>query len=220
MLYVNHGAASLQSIVVLSNIPLSEVERKISSFAALPNGWDYGRGGPISQAVLDSAFEWNRFFRQHGFSETDAFPGGDGEVVITAGYGDHDIELIVEPDGKISVAYDRGGKHQLYRADLASIEATWVVTNLMGQIWNASGYFIPINSTNVEKNLSSQHSVIQKKMGAYQLLGWNVLTSPDYQYANTLANFGAEPQEPEYLESSEFLPFFGSLNRPYSLSMK
>jgi len=220
MQFVNDYAVSFQSIVGLSTNTQSEVERKISSFAALLDGWDYGRGGPISQATLDSAFEWNRFFRQRGFLQTDAFPGGDREVVITAGFGDHDIELIVEPDGKISVAYDRAGQHELYRANLAPIEATWVVTNLMGQICSASGFFIPINSTNAAKNLSNQLSVIQSQMGDYRLSAWNVFNNLKPLSASTWANSGVELQEPEYPESLAFPPFFGSLNRPYSLSTR
>ena len=212
--------AQSQGIVTLTINTSSEIERKISSFAALARGWDYGRGGPISQDVLDCAFEWNRFFRKRGFLETDAFPGGDGEVVIAAGCGVHDIEIIIEPDEKISIAYDCGGQHKLYQPNLAPIEATWVVTNLIGQICSASGFFTPINLTSAAKNLSSQHSVTQKTMVASQSLAWSVSTGLELPYANTFPHSGEAPQEPEYPELSGFRLFFGNLNPPYFLATR
>ena len=71
---------------------VDSTEEKIRSFSRLPHGWDYGRGGPIPERTLRAARAWNSFLNQVGLRDTDAFPGGAGEVVVAAGSGDHYIE--------------------------------------------------------------------------------------------------------------------------------
>ena len=207
--FMDYVGPTPQIVSITVNVSM-DTERKISSFAALPRGWDYGSGGPIAQSTLETAFEWNSFLRGRGFLETDAFPGGAGEVVIAAGYGDHYLEIIVEPDGKISVAYDRNGKQELYLPNMAYAEAKWTISSIVGQIWSLSGYYIPTSSTNVQKNSLDWPSEIRKKTGASQSWGWNVLKSPEPQSAltsgDTMSGFPA---------SSAVLPSFESSNQPY-----
>lgn len=216
MLYVEKGylahAGQLPDVVSITLNTPTETEKKISSFATLHNGWDYGRGGPISQVTLDAAFEWNRFLRAHGFLETDAFPGSDGEVVLAAGYGDHYLEIIIEPDGKISVAYDYQGKQELYRPNMTPPEATGVILQLVGQIWNISAYFTPISSTSALKSSSDPRFAIRSQMGAYLSSKWIVLNNLEHQSAPTSDNTSWD-----FEELWEIRPYSGSLNQPYFL---
>jgi hypothetical protein len=127
-------------------------EQTISSFAGLPPGWDYGSGGPIETSVIEAAIEWSRFFGLQGF-RTDAFPGGEGEISVSASIADHYLEVIVEADLTISVAYDYQRKQVFYHLRKTDKEARAIVNDIMGQmsvvgqIWNASISLILENIT-------------------------------------------------------------------------
>jgi hypothetical protein len=117
------------------------VEDKIESFANLPQGWDYGAGGPIPKKTRDAALEWNNLLKFHGFGDTDAFAGGSREIVIALTSGDHYLEVIVEPDDSVSVAYDYQRKQMFYRPKLSDLEAQLAIQEVVRRIWSASGYF-------------------------------------------------------------------------------
>src|ERR1700733_1572587 len=57
---------------------------KIISFSNLPEGWDYGNGGPISDRTIITALEWNIILIVHGFSNINASPGSGGEIVVAS----------------------------------------------------------------------------------------------------------------------------------------
>jgi hypothetical protein len=124
----------------------STTEDKISSFANLPRGWDYGAGGPIPERTRRIALAWNEFLQINGMLDTDAFAGGAGEIVIAAGLGDHYLEVIVEPDNSISVAYDFKGKQVFYRLKMPVLEASNAVLEVVGRIWNVFDYYTRINT--------------------------------------------------------------------------
>jgi hypothetical protein len=214
MLYLNVepyiGTAPYISSIVMNLA--QEAEQKISSFAALPQGWDYGKGGPIPQETLDAAFEWSRYLRARGFWDTDAFPGSDGEIAVAAELGDHYLEIIVEPDGNVSIAYDRKGKQQLYLPNMSTAEARWAVSQMVGLIWSASGYYTQPSSTNVQKNSVDQLSATQKLTGIFPLSGSNVLNNPVPRSAPTSKNTTWE-----FPESLMIRPSSGNLNRAFSL---
>ena len=190
----------------------SEVEKKISSFANLPIGWDYGSGGPIPEDAIETALAWNRFMQSRGLLETDAFPGGDGEVVIAAGYGDHYFEIIVEPDFTISLAYDCANKQMLYRSKLGSADAQREFLELMGQInpWNTFAYSTPANSIGSGTGLLAQHSGTLQPTDIYPSSGLTVFTVPTLQFAPTSDNITNNTQG-----LSANRPFFGDLNPTY-----
>lgn len=181
-------------------------EEKIRSFANLPNGWDYGQGGPIPQHTRELALAWNRIL-QTQLGETDAFPGGEGEIVIATGDDPHYLELIIEPDNSVSLAYDFQGKQAFYRPNMSAIEAVQAIIELTGQICGVSGYYTQTNTIRNEGNLHGQRFATQRTMGVYPLSGWNVSATEENLHATTSETFIKDS-----LESSESLPFFGSLN--------
>ena len=138
---------------VASSTFLGDTEEKIKSFAGLPRGWDYGHGGPIPERTLRAARAWNILLQSIGFSGTDAFPGGANEVVVAADSGDHYLEVIVEPDGTISIAYDYQHKQKLYKSHLSEDAAEEIVRALARGLWSASDYFTLISTT--QNNVSS-----------------------------------------------------------------
>src|SRR5437870_2555161 len=74
------------------------IETKIETFSKLPAGWHYGEGVAPSRRAINAATAWNRILRALGFQHTDAFSGIAGEILVTAYHGDHQIEVVVEPD--------------------------------------------------------------------------------------------------------------------------
>jgi hypothetical protein len=94
-------------------IPLSGPSRtalKIDSFSALSVGWHYGRGGPISHLVISTAKELYYFLLLVGFTETDAFAGADGEILLTGYHEGHYIAIMIEPCGVVSVTHEHAGE--------------------------------------------------------------------------------------------------------------
>jgi hypothetical protein len=90
---------------------------KLERFRALKPGWHYGRGGPISDSVLERATDLFYFLIMIGFTRTDAFAGPEGEALITAYYGHHYISITIEPTLRMSLA------HELNAAECCEIEA-------------------------------------------------------------------------------------------------
>jgi hypothetical protein len=83
---------------------------KIDSFASLPVGWDYGDGVPASVNTVSLARGIFYELTQLGFTRTEAFPGTDGGIQVTAYEGDSQyIIVIVKPSGKISLTHKING---------------------------------------------------------------------------------------------------------------
>lgn len=117
-----------------------DTEEKINSFTALPDGWDYGSGGPLPQETANLAVLWNNFLRfvSTGLLATNAGPGSDGEIAIGASLGDHYIGVIIEPDHTVSVMYDVDHTPKFYRPRLSNAAAQQAVYDAWGQIVGGS----------------------------------------------------------------------------------
>lgn len=89
----------------------TKTEKKLRSFANLPAGWHYGRGGPIGHLALSTAEEVYWQLLMVGLTRTDAFPGVDGEVVIAAYQGEtgkpnHYVAVEISADGVLSLTHE------------------------------------------------------------------------------------------------------------------
>ncbi len=181
---------------------------KINSLALLPDGWDYGSGGPISDSVRISALEWNQFLNWSGFWSTDAFPGGDGEVVLATSFGPHYVEVIVEPDSSVSVAYDRYGKQVLYDLRLRSEKARSVIKSIVEQIWNASILSTQKNST--PRITGGQGRRLETIKGRYLLLNAIASQTPDQESVSISRVITSSGQELWGIH-----PYIGNLTQIY-----
>lgn len=61
----------------------SITELKILEFRDLNNGWAYGNGVKFSDSVIKDAIKIHNLIADYGFLETGAFPGENGEILIT-----------------------------------------------------------------------------------------------------------------------------------------
>jgi hypothetical protein len=80
---------------------------KILSFCHLPSGWNYGRGKPASVKTALDAMNFVNLFYVKGVRETDAFPGPNGEIAVTAYAQDYYLNVGIESDGRIEVSFER-----------------------------------------------------------------------------------------------------------------
>lgn len=85
---------------------------KISSFLSLEDGWNYGEGVAPTASKASEAAGLVRLLEGLGLSETNAFPGMDGEILIRAYHHDHVLSFTLETDGTISMSHLVRGEHQ------------------------------------------------------------------------------------------------------------
>jgi hypothetical protein len=111
-----------------------QTERKIRSFAQLPQGWHYGAGGPIAGEIIHIACQYLWHLMMLGFVETDAFPGVDGEVMVTAYRGKHCIELTVELDRSFAVAHQFDGEDRFHEVGLSGVQACAALEHIAREV--------------------------------------------------------------------------------------
>lgn len=80
------------------NIDISNknnTQKKIKSFFNLSPGWNYGEGKEIDFDIISLAVNLHNTILYYGFTETDAFPGLDGEIRITIYHKDYYFEFTI-----------------------------------------------------------------------------------------------------------------------------
>lgn len=120
---------------------VSNTARKLAAFKNLSHGWNYGRGCPIRDDVYDHAKGLLLYINELGLSNTDVFPGSDGDVCITAYRFDHYLEVTVEVDSSISVSHEIGDNEDSFVENLSLADAKKALQRAVGKIWGLSDLF-------------------------------------------------------------------------------
>lgn len=124
---------------------------KIDSFASLPDGWDYGQGVPASANTVSRARDLYYELTQLGFTHTEAFPGTDGGIQLTAYEGDlQHIIVIVRPSGEISLTHRINGQRTgpsilVNDCNMEKLKAG--LREIAREIWNISVSSTPTSLT-------------------------------------------------------------------------
>ena len=113
---------------------IAQTEDKILGFRSLPSGWYFGEGVPPSEDTVRKAMELNRDMGRNGFNRTDAFPGSDGEICVTAYYGSIYLEFTLEFDGLITYALEQGDAEIEYKENLSFNDARSLIWSIWGEI--------------------------------------------------------------------------------------
>ncbi|MEZ4713750.1 MAG: hypothetical protein R3A44_41565 [Caldilineaceae bacterium] len=87
---------------------------KIQSFADFEAGWSFGEGVAFAQNALDKASQLAKTAHTLGFHETDAFPGLNGEVMVTVYQGNEYWEFTLQPTATITFVYERDDETVTY----------------------------------------------------------------------------------------------------------
>jgi hypothetical protein len=134
----------------------NETANEIMDFTRLPKGWHYGRGGPISKKVCAWALELNRHALAMRYHTTEAFPGVDGEVMVSAYIQNYTLDFTIYPDGHITFRCEIDDEDVDY-ADNLTLEVAKLKLTVLGYfIWNLFGSFI--QDTSVKKKATSNTS--------------------------------------------------------------
>ena len=115
-----------------------EVLEKIDSFLELEKGWHYGEGIAFSKETVSMA---KKFAEQAIWSvfDTDAFPGIDGEIMVTVYFEDHYLEFTIESSGEIEYVYEFKDEEIDESENLNFREAEEKLDKFCENIWHTSG---------------------------------------------------------------------------------
>lgn len=193
-LYTSHNQfLSMGRLSRLDSLAASagRLSQKIDSFRDLKVGWHYGSGAPSPERVIHDAHQWSEYLSGLGLIDVDAFAGDGGETLLSAMLGGHAVDLIVETDRTLSVAYDRDDKQIWYRSHVPAWTARSYVAFLAGEIWNSFAGSIAIDSTLGKTGLPVWRLGIHQTMVAFQFPSANAFmplgTHQAARFVNTLA---------------------------------
>ena len=149
--------------VRIYSIPLSRREcdaevvtrNKLISFLDLPAGWHFGTGRAPSRKLVKLLIDVNARAFDQGFPKSDAFPGINGNVMLTLYYQDHLIDLIVEEGMQIaSILYEKGDEEVLSQDDIGVALALNIIQQI-GQICLLSGPY----TKNITPSMNTESKV-------------------------------------------------------------
>lgn len=123
--------------------------RKLDGFSRLALGWHYGTGGPIDQAIINRGKNVTSLLLRAGFSWTDAFPGEDGTVLVTAYAGKDYIGIMVNHDD-YSLNHEVDREEALYVESLPVKELEARLKVIAEGIWTTSVSSTPPNLITIE----------------------------------------------------------------------
>ena len=116
----------------------NSTEAKILDFEDIDDGWHFGEGVVLSRRAIQEACLLHDTLLEHGFYETDAFPGLAGEIRVTAYWKDYYFEFTRERGGKWRYIEEVNGVEieNLERDNLNLSEAQMVVEEIAQRLWN------------------------------------------------------------------------------------
>ena len=101
------------------NRQVLSTEDKIRGFAARQPGWCYRGGDGFAANTIESAIQIEKNMREIGILETDAFPGPEGEIRVTAYCGADYYEFTVNPNLVVEYIHEQNAPRNRARATQA-----------------------------------------------------------------------------------------------------
>ncbi|MCB8880088.1 hypothetical protein ACELLULO517_07565 [Acidisoma cellulosilytica] len=130
---------------------MSNALAKIDGFLRLEKGWHYGSGVPVSRALVGRAKLLINLFHALGFPNVDAFPGVDGELMISAFEEGHCIEVTLELDGTFRLLHEDKGQEVFYEEGLSTYDLakhfSFETTKAKRTEWYSSDLSTPVTTT-------------------------------------------------------------------------
>jgi hypothetical protein len=178
--------------LITEHVPALATAEKVLSFGSLRPGWHYGEGVAPKQKAIEAALTifWQFYFA--GFEDTDAFPGIDGEIMVTAYHGDHYLEVLVETDGTMNFSYEFAGEDALLpaseRRPAAAIKEK--IEEIAREIWSTSGSYIATTLTPDPHKTASRvwHSKTPQTMEEHPWYSSLVLMQPAIPFVTMQGN--------------------------------
>ncbi len=135
----------------LIDIEENKTQGKIRQFIKLPIGWHFGEGVPPNEKTEQSALNMADRMALSGF-RTDAFPGIDGEIMVTGYHNENYIEFTFEADGTVTFIREEGDEEIEYAENLTVREAKEHLKTFRDEIWKKSYELSAQDTTTHERN--------------------------------------------------------------------
>lgn len=182
--------------------------RKIEAFLSLPRGWHYGEGRPALPEAAAVALELVNFAASQGFTQTNVFPGVEGEVMFTIYAGDHYLEFTAGADGLVDYVREEAKEELEAEESLSVEEAKEKIAELREQLWASSGLSTSSTGTVIMANSSPSPSAglatAASPLSTLTALSRTAAASAAILLASTLGSSEARP--PSGLSPRGFSP--------------
>ncbi|WP_419728223.1 hypothetical protein [Lichenicola sp.] len=190
--------------------------QKLEGFSNLPVGWNYGAGVAPTRRAIALATAFVSIYQNCGFPTTDAFPGTDGEIMITAYEGDHYVEITLETDGKIRFVYEVENEEKIYKEGLSIYQAAELLSTVAEQVeavrWPSLESSIPFTTMILTgSNLRTWHSGLNEPRMArkqFPVSNMSVQYATAELYAPTLPTSIRSSRRPRQFIGSSTNPTF------------
>lgn len=202
---------SEQNHRIVNGNKFAQTATKVVAFGASPVGWHYGCGIPAAATTVQRALDLLNFCGKVGLYDTDAFPGSDGEIAITAYSGTFYLRVGLEADDSHTVLLQDQGEDILEKDDASLTQAYAMIENAAKIIERAcptSGWSILDPLTRSVQSSTTMPSNTTLRMDVFQLLASNVFINQVSGSANILGSIiQGSPESHQY---------FGNLKEPTS----
>lgn len=143
---------------VQSHPQTSATEEKIRSFLNKPVGWHYNAGKPPVPERISVAVSYLRVLHALGLYETDAFPGVDGEIMVTAYNKKAYYETSFELNGNANFVFRYSDED---RIDEENVSVPRMIAHLLEAIQQAeqeecSTFVLFTQNTTIQEQKSSK----------------------------------------------------------------
>lgn len=161
---------------------MGATERKLLSFGQLASGWHYGIGGPIAEARIKQALRLHSLAASLGFTKSNAFPGAQGEILLTFYRGPHDIEIEIAANDAMSFIHEEDGNELDCGEQLTLREITQKLRGASERIWGLLDSSIPTIMILKKDASGVWHSRTPTLTAELPSSSWNAFRPLDYQF--------------------------------------
>ena len=139
---------------------------KIDAFRKLSAGWSLGEGEAFSEQTIVAAMRLLAHLESYGYTETHAFRGLEGEILVK-GYGKSDrIELIAESDGTFTFAVPGDREFLVYCEDLSENACVKQISRMVSRSRLTSESSI-LSTISIEETSDSLASLLGARAGYF-----------------------------------------------------
>lgn len=122
-----------------SDFQRRDTRAKILSFSELEQGWHFGDGSPLNNVIIQKALDLLDLLISSGFGRTNAFPGTNGDLIVTAYFWDYYLEFTIESNEALSFILEENDNELEYEEGLPFNDGSRLINSFWEKIWNAFG---------------------------------------------------------------------------------
>lgn len=163
--------SSKYSTLPFDDNSLNNTLNKIINFANLEKGWNFGNGDSFDGEIIRASIIISSQMKSCGFFQTDAFPGNNGEIMLTIYDKDKYFEFILKSKNDISYTYEVNDtiKEEENKLSLAQVLTLISEKGKKTHSWNTFELSIP-KDIGTEENIVSLVSRSKITADQYPLL--------------------------------------------------